>query len=96
MGIVPFSGELREGATSNGVNRNSLSAYAAAEFQKSLKSYASQFHVNEEKAEVVERFIKSKRRILNLTQEYIESFDSYDEAYGETMNSMNPNTGLDC
>ena len=60
------------------------------------KSYASQFHVNEEKAEVVERFIKSKRRILNLTQEYIESFDSYDEAYGETMNSMNPNTGLDC
>ncbi len=63
LGIVPFSGELREGATSNGVNRNSLSAYAAAEFQKSLKSYASQFHVNEEKAEVVERFIKSKRRI---------------------------------
>lgn len=80
LGISPLSGELGIGASDVGVNKNSLSGSVPAYFERSLESYASQFHVNTDNlCQRIERCRAVPRPIL------ATSSDSFSYAYANDM-----------
>lgn len=67
MGIIPFSGELQEGATSSGVNSNKISGTSLDNGERALSyAYKTDYHTNvPNENEILNKFINSMNNLVD-------------------------------